>query len=224
MFSLIIILYFFFLLWFGQVQTIGFRTPHLKRFHLELTLKMVFWFVKIIYMLMKNWDYYFCIFFHLWLSIIALASKFCQICFPNSTDVWHWAGSRPDASDPICYCRGIHEILGFYFPYPPVKLLCQYVKDYRERTSHHLLKLCQTLMRSAAALGEDLPLDSSGTKLTASTGATLVVSDSAGFEADHRIYLFDSTCDNLLMLCPGVSISWKRWEFSSFQTDTVSES
>lgn len=73
-------------------------------------------------------------------------------------------------------------------------------------------------MRCAAASGEDLPLDSGGTKFTASSGATLVLADVAGFEADHKIDLCDVICDNLLMLCPGVSISLKRWEFSSFQT------
>jgi len=83
-----------------------------------------------------------------------------------------------------------------------------------------MLKPCQTLIRSAA----DLPLDSSGTRFTASAGSTLVVSDSVGFEADHKFHLFDIICDYLLMLCPGVNISWKRWEFSSFQTDTLSDS
>lgn len=78
-------------------------------------------------------------------------------------------------------------------------------------------------MRCAAASG-DLPLNSGGTKFTASMGATLVLADVAGFEADHKIDLCNVICDNLLKLRPGVSISWKRWAFSSCQTDTLSES
>lgn len=60
-----------------------------------------------------------------------------------------------------------------------------------ERTFHHLLKPCQTLTRDAAALGDDLPLHSNGTKFAASTGAALLVPDSAGFDADHNTYLLD---------------------------------
>lgn len=120
MFSLASILYFFSLVMVWTSSNHWLVSPHLQCFHLELTTKIIFWLVKIIYKLVKNWHCYFSIFFHLWLLIIALAYNFCQICFSNRTDVWHRAVSLPDASDPVCRCSSINEILDISFLYPPV--------------------------------------------------------------------------------------------------------
>lgn len=48
-----------------------------------------------------------------------------------------------------------------------------------------------------------------------------MVSVWAGFEAGHNICWFDVICNNLLMLCPGVNISWNTWDFSGFRTGVL---